>query len=107
MKDGKEMKTKIYGWQKRKSILKRVEGVNKIRGRNKWITGGSLVMELGKGMREVQRKVGERMKKMEQWKEVDGCKKGIRKVQEGRTKLKMECIRKKGRTKRGWVEKRK
>jgi len=40
--------------------------VNKIRGRNKWITGGSLVMELGKGMREVQRKVGERMKKMEQ-----------------------------------------
>jgi hypothetical protein len=40
--------------------------VNKKRKRNKWIKGGSLVMELEKEMREVQRKVGGRMKKMEQ-----------------------------------------
>lgn len=33
---------------------------------NGWIKGGSLDMELEKGMHEVQRKAGGRMKKMEQ-----------------------------------------
>jgi len=52
--------------KKRRSILKRVEGVNRKRRKNKWIRGGSLIMELGKGLHEVQRKAGGRMKKMEQ-----------------------------------------
>jgi hypothetical protein len=56
----KEMKTKkIHGCQK-KRYIKELNGW--IRNeKNEWIKRGSLVMELEKGMCEVQRKAGGRM----------------------------------------------